>query len=335
MLTPLSARLRNGLLKLSAPAALTLCMAALAGCSDEPDPASAASATAPAAEETSAPVHIATYFRAVDYAPFYVAQAESLFENASPDATFKYTAFDSPPAVLESLATGQVDFIFMAEPPALVAAAAGIDVRIAMNGVSLEQEILVTPDGDVKDVPGLDGKRIGVVAGTSSHYALFKILRDTGVDPSGVEIIDLSPPDAQAAFESGSIDAWAIWPPHVQQQQIQGSGETLASSEARINSLVIVRGAFVDEHPETYRQVLSAIEQAKTFIGEHPDQAKQLVAEAINIAPEVIDLAWPKHDFAATLSDEVLDDIQHKADFLLERDFIQTPVSVAELVVKK
>ncbi len=331
MMTQLYSRFRNRLLKLSGPAALALCVAALAGCSDEPEQTS--STTPP--ETKTLTVHIATYFRAVDYAPFYIAQAESFFENASPDVHFKYTAFDSPPAVLESLATGQVDFIFMAEPPALVAAAAGIDARIAMNGVSLEQEILVTPDGGVTGVEGLDGKRIGVVAGTSSHYALFKILGDAGVDPSVVEIIDLSPPDAQAAFESGSIDAWAIWPPHVQQQQIQGTGETLVASEARINSLVIVRGAFADDHPAAYRQVLSAIEQAKAFIGEHPDKAKQQVAEAINIDPAVIDLAWPKHDFAATLSDDVLVDIQSKSDFLLERGFIETPVTVAEMVVEK
>lgn len=331
MMTQVLSRPRSHLLKLSGLLALTLGALSLAGCSDDPDQSKESSA----AEPPSQTVHIATYFRAVDYAPFYVAQAESFFEKESPDATFKYTAFDSPPSVLESLATGRVDFIFMAEPPALVAAASGIDARIAMNGVSLEQEILVTTDGGLNDISELDGKRIGVVAGTSSHYALIKILNEADIDPASIEILDLSPPDAQAAFESGSIDAWAIWPPHVQQQQIQGTGKTLAASEARINSLVIVRGQFAEEHPETYRQVLAAIAKAKKFIGENPDKAKQIVAEAISIDPAVIDLAWPKHDFSASLTGDVLADIQNKSDFLLDRGFIDSPVSVTELVLEK
>jgi hypothetical protein len=79
--------------------------------------------------------------------------------------------------------------------------------------------------------------------------------------------------------------------------------------DARINSLVIVRGAFAEGHPEIFQQILAAIDTAKQFIGESPQEAKQLVREAINIDPEVIDLAWPRHDFSATLSDEVLADM--------------------------
>lgn len=331
MMTRYLPHLRNCFPRLSRPVLLTLCGLTLVGCSNDPDQ----NTVDAIAEPSSQTVHVATYFRAVDYAPFYVAQAESLFNNSSPDTEFKYTAFDSPPAVLESLATGQVDFIFMAEPPALVAASAGIDVRIAMNGASLEQEILVKPDDSVTDAKELEGKSIGVVAGTSSHYALFKILKDSGVDPTSVVVMDLSPPDAQAAFESGSLDAWAIWPPHVQQQQIQKTGKTLEASEARINSLMIVRGAFANERPETYHQVLSAIRDAKSFIIENPDKAKQIVAEAISIDPAVIDLAWPKHDFSANLSDDVLADIQRKADFLLERGFIDTTVNASELVLEQ
>ena len=47
----------------------------------------------------------------------------------------------------------------------------------------------------------------------------------------------------------------------------------------------------------------------------------------------VVQRAWPRHDWAAQIDEEVINDIQAKADFVLENGFIKSPVNVrADLI---
>ena len=65
---------------------------------------------------------------------------------------------------------------------------------------------------------------------------------------------------------------------------------------------------------------------------DNPDQAQQIVAQELSLSLEVIQRAWPRHDWTAQLTPEVVQDIQAKADFLLNTDFIQNQVNASELV---
>lgn len=313
------------------PALLGLALLA-ASCSSDDD--TAAPASDDATSEASAPdtIRIGTFSRAVDYAPFYVAKEEGLFEAAAGGAEIEYVEFDSAPAINEALGTGRIDMVFMAEPPALIAASAGIDVVIAALGASLIQDILVPTGSDIETAADLDGARVGVLAGTSSQYGLLTIAEDAGVDPDSIEILDLAPPDAQAAFEAGELDAWAVWPPFVQQQVIQGTGELLPEGDAAIQSIVVVPTSFADEYPETYAALIQAVADAKEFIADNEVEAQTIVSGAVEVDPEVVELSWPRHDFTAEIDDDIIADIQEKADFLVEAGFLENEVDVATLV---
>ena len=140
----------------------------------------------------------------------------------------QYTTFQSLPPVNEAMATQQVDAVFEAEPPALIGRAAGIDVKIVGISCSLVQEILVPQKSKAQSVADLKGAKIAVLAGTSSHYGVLKLLKEAGLGPDSVEIIDMVPPDAKSAFETGQVDAWAVWPPFVEQEEMAGTGQGLA-----------------------------------------------------------------------------------------------------------
>lgn len=74
------------------------------------------------------------------------------------------------------------------------------------------------------------------------------------------------------------------------------------------------------------------MERAKTWLRENPEEGKALLAKELGIDRNVVDLAWPKHDWSAQLTPEIRTDIQAKADFLLQTKMIKTPVSVADLI---
>jgi sulfonate transport system substrate-binding protein len=307
--------------------ALTL---ALVACGGDDDGTEAGDESAGA--ETPDTIRIGTFLSAVDYAPFYVARDQGFFEDAAGSSDVEYIEFDSAPAITEALGTGQIDMVFMAEPPALIAASGGIDVRIAALGASLTQDIIVPTDSEITSAADLAGARVAVLAGTSSHYGLLKIAEDAGVDPSDVEIVDMAPPDAQTAFAAGDVDAWAVWPPFVQQEIVNGTGELLPEGDAAIQSIAVVRADFASDYPAVYDELIGAIDDAKSYIAGNEEPAQAIVSDQVRVDPEVVALSWPRHDFTAVLDEGIVEDIQAKADFLHDNEFLDNAVDVSALV---
>jgi sulfonate transport system substrate-binding protein len=280
-------------------------------------------------------IRFGSFSTAVDYGPYLLAKDKGWFEEAvkSKNIRTTYTTFQSLPPINESFATSRVDIVFEAEPPAIIGKAAGIDINIVGLSCSLVQEILVPSKSSVKRAQQLKGKKIAVLAGTSSHYGLFRILETAGVQPSEVEVIDMVPPDAKTAFATGRVDAWAVWPPWIEQEELAGTGRTLPGSNASIQSIMAARGEFVRQHPDVMRDVSAVIDRAKLYLVEHAEESQQIIARALNVPVEVTRKAWPRHSWAAQLTPEVIADIQAKADFLKKNNFIRTDVNVAGSLV--
>lgn len=278
------------------------------------------------------PLKIGSFFIAIDYAPYLIAKSKGLFDEVGGSAT-EFTMFQSLPPVNESFATGQIDAVFEAEPPALIGAAAGIDVKIVGISCSLVQEILVPTKSKAQSAADLKGAKIAVLAGTSSHYGVLKLLSEAGIAPADVEIIDMVPPDAKSAFETGQVDAWAVWPPFVEQEEIAGVGRTLPKGDALIHSIMAVGGKFAAENRDTVKALVGVLNDTKAWMLNSPDEAQAIVAKEIDIPLEVVQRAWPRHNWAAQLDAGVIADIQAKADFLFEGKYVSTKVNVAEQVI--
>lgn len=277
-------------------------------------------------------VRIGSFFEAVDYAPYLIAKDKHWFEDSLGVKGIKveYTEFQTLPTVNEAFATGKIDFVFEAEPPAIIGSASGIDIVIRNISCSLVQEILVPTNSKIQTIADLKGKKIAVLAGTSSHYGVLKMLKDNGIDAKDVQILDMVPPDAKAAFESGQVDAWAVWPPFVEQEEIAGTGRTLPRGDAFINSIMAVRGGFIKNNDAVFKTINNVFNNTKKWMVENPDSAMMIVSAQLNVPIEVINKAWPSHDWAATLNQKVIEDIQAKADFLKETKKIQNSVKVKD-----
>jgi len=266
----------------------------------------------------------------VDYGPYIVAKNKGWFDEVlkAKGSSAEYTQFQSLPPINESFATGRVDVVFEAEPPAIVGKAAGIDIKIMGISCSLVQEILVPKNSNVNSITDLKNKKIAVLAGTSSHYGLLKILKEAGLNASNVEIIDMIPPDAKNAFQTGRIDAWAVWPPWIEQEEIAGTGRVLPRGDATIQSIMAVRGDFAKQYPDITRSLIEVLARAKQWIGANPAEAQGMVAKELNVSLDVVKRAWPRHDWSAQLTDAAMADIQAKADFLKSNAFIKNSVDV-------
>lgn len=308
------------IIQLSVTAVVVCALASLSGCSK------------PATKKSN--VTIGTFSKAIDYSPFYVAKHFKWFENAAElrDVTVKYTEFNDRPAISAAFDKGELDALFAAEPPVIICRAQGNDIRIVENSCTLQQEIVVRTDLPILSISDLRGKKIAVLQGTSSHYGLLKILRSANLSPSDVDIVFMGPDQAKVAFETKQIDAWAVWPPFVEQQQVAGRGRVLTGGDAVIQSIMTVPAPLITNNENIARALVSVVQQAKKWITEHPEEAQSIVANELGIDIQVVKTAWSKHKWDAKLSEDVISDIQDKAKFLATE---QTTRLGKELDVRK
>src|ERR1700684_4167522 len=150
----------------------------------------------------------------------------------------KWTEFPAGPQLLEGLNVGSIDFGTAGEAPPIFAQAAGADLVYVGNEppASAGEAILVPRDSPIKTVAELRGKKVALNKGSNVHFLLVKLLQRAGVNYNDIDTIFLTPADARAAFERGSVDAWAIWEPFLAAAQRQTDARILADGNGVVSN---------------------------------------------------------------------------------------------------
>ncbi|MFN3766884.1 MAG: ABC transporter substrate-binding protein [Ectopseudomonas guguanensis] len=141
--------------------------------------------------------------------------------------------FSAGPALMEALNAAAVDVGVVGNAPPVFAQAGGFDVRIvaAAEGAQNNNALLVPAGSPIHGVADLKGKRVAVAKGSSGHYLLLAALTGAGLKMSDIQVLYASPVDAQNAFASGRLDAWAVWYPFVGQATSRGARRLLDGSQ--------------------------------------------------------------------------------------------------------
>jgi sulfonate transport system substrate-binding protein len=277
-------------------------------------------------------VGIGTFSEAIDYAPFYVARHFHWFEEelkavgvtTEPD----YKQFNNFDEIQSGFAQKKLHAFFSAEAPATKLHSEKQDIRIVEVGCTLQQEIVVRAALNITSVSQLKGKNVAVAEGTSSHYGLLRILATAGLSGNDISLKPGFPGDSKPKFENGDVDAWAVWPPFVEEQVVAKRGTTLPGGDAKIQSVLSLHSSVMGQEPAVGKAIVRAIQKAKKWLAANPDEAQSIIAKQLKLDTEVVKLAWPKHNWGATLTDDVLADIQQKSEFLTERGVVQNGVVV-------
>jgi sulfonate transport system substrate-binding protein len=276
-------------------------------------------------------VNIGSYSKAVDYAPYLVSKSKGWFDEAFGKQGIKvnYTEFQETPAITEAFGSDRADFVLLAEVPALVVKASKIDVRTTSISSVIGTTIVVPTDSPIKTIADLKGKKIAILVGTGEDYGLLKALANNGLSVNDVQLLNLGPADAKAAFEQGHVDAWAVWPPFPEQEEVNGKGRVLPGGESvKIYSIAIARGAVIDKHPELEKTFEAVLDRGRAWVAANQEEAEKTTAEQLGFSAEVIDRAWARNDFTAKLSADLQADFQAKADFLYDGGFVARRVDV-------
>jgi sulfonate transport system substrate-binding protein len=209
-----------------------------------------------------------------------------------------WSDFTSGPPMLEAMAGGSVDIGGVGDAPPVFAASGGEGVEIvgARETTTGDQDAVVVPKGSsITSIQQLKGKKIAYGSGSSANYNLLTVLTKAGLTKSDVTLVNLQPANALAAFTSGAVDAWDIWPPYVQQVVAQDGAKVIAVGPTYGSpySFEVASKAAVanPEKAAAIKVYLATLDKAYVWTATHPDAWAVAWGQAAGLPTSIMDVA--------------------------------------------
>lgn len=254
--------------------------------------------------------------------------------------SLEWAEFPSGPALLEAMNAAQIDFGFVGEaPPIFAQAAASNMVYVATEPAAPKSEaILVRSDSPLKELRDLKGRSVALNKGSNVHYFLVRALERAKLAYTDVKVVFLPPADARAAFETGTVDAWAIWDPYLAAAQLSLSPRVLATAEgiAPNQQLYIARREFAERSAPLLELVLQHLKHTDAWVSGHTAEASERLAQQLNIDARAVQLSLERATFqVGPISEEVLDNQQRIADAFLELGLVPRALRVRDALPER
>jgi sulfonate transport system substrate-binding protein len=247
--------------------------------------------------------------------------------------------FPSGPPLLEAINVGAVDFGNTGESPPIFAQAAGAPIRyVAYEPPAPRGEaILIPKDSPLKSVTDLKGKKIALNKGSNVHYLLVKALEKAGVKYSDVTPVFLAPADARAAFERGSVDAWAIWDPFQAAAEAATEAKTLADGTDTVpnHQFYLSSQKFLESDPRALDAILAELREVDEWAKTDIHAVAELLSSSVGLPVPVLEVALMRQAYGIKPIDaQVIAAQQKLADTFLALGLIPKAVTVSELARK-
>jgi NitT/TauT family transport system substrate-binding protein len=304
-----------------------LAAVALAGCGSD----SKKDAKAGSVEKGSGKVALRLgYFPNITHAPGLVGVEKGIFaDKLGPNVTLTPQVFNAGPAAVEAIFSGAIDATYIGPNPAINAFAKshGEAIRIISGATSGGAYLVVSPS--ITSPAGLKGKQIATPQlGNTQDVALRSWLKANKLssDAQGGGDVKIVPQDngqALEAFKAGTIAGAWVPEPWATRMVQEGKGKVLVDEKTLwpggqyVTTHLIVRTAFLNDHPDVVKHLLEGHVAAVDFVNANPAEAKALVNQALQkltgktIAQGVIDTAWPNMTFT---NDPIASSLRKGAD---------------------
>ncbi|KAB0327288.1 sulfonate ABC transporter substrate-binding protein [Janthinobacterium lividum] len=250
----------------------------------------------------------------------------------------KWTEFPAGPVLLEGLNVGSIDFGTVGEAPPIFAQAAGANlVYVGNEPASPASEAIVVPKGSgLRTLADLKGKKIALNKGSNVHYLLLKALEKAGVAYADIQPVFLPPADARAAFERGSVDAWAIWDPFLAAAEKQLGARVLADGKGLVANyqFYLASRTYAEKNPEILRIVLDEVAKVDDWGRNNPEEVATILAAQTGLSKDVVALAASRYAYGVKpVSVDVIASQQRVADAFSSLKLIPKPIVVKDALL--
>jgi sulfonate transport system substrate-binding protein len=251
----------------------------------------------------------------------------------------QWSEFPSGPPLLEAINTGAIDFGNTGEAPPIFAQAAGAPLRyVAFEPPSPRGEaILVPKDSKLASVADLKGKKVALNKGSNVHYLLVRALKKAGVKYSEITPVFLSPSDARAAFERGSVDAWVIWDPFQAAAEAATGARTLADGSGIVSNhqFYLATKSFTEKHRQALDVTIAALGEIDAWAQRDIKTVAEQLSPSVGLPVPVLQLALERQSYGIRpINQTVIDEQQRIADTFHALGLIPKPIKISDVAEK-
>ncbi|NPA43975.1 MAG: ABC transporter substrate-binding protein [Chlorobi bacterium] len=224
--------------------------------------------------------------------PVIVAYHNGYFEEEGLDVKLKSYITAQP--MMDAIVSGKIEMGGFCALPITFGAMARTNENLFFIGGMFEDddhiisELLVKDTTQIKSIPDLKGKKIGILPTRAYEVWIQDILLNSSINPKDV-IISYVKPNMQAdALNSGLVNALFTNDPAatISKKTINAvplTNEALVPKVTKMNPFYFgsfnVRKDFADENPETVKKVTKALNKAIDFIANNQNEAKKIMAK--------------------------------------------------------
>ena len=271
------------------------------------------------------------------YAPFEVMKEQKLIEKYYDGVEVEWSTLNSGSAINEGFASGDIDVGGMGVAPAITGVTSGVPYKIASN-MSAQPHRIMTNDDSIQTLSDITDEKIALVnIGSIQHVLLAMAAEEQLGDAHALDnnIVAMAHPDGMSSLLSGSVECHLTTSPYVYKEAAEEGiheVEALESVWPDGNSFILMMAStdLYENDPELYQAVLSALEEAITWINENKEEAAEMLCEADDEDAATM-LEW-LHEPACVYSTETKG-VMDMANFMAENDFLENegPSSMSDL----
>ncbi len=252
--------------------------------------------TTSSSNNSSSPVTVNLgYFPNVTHAVAIVGVQRGTFQQAlGANARLKTTIFSAGPALITALFANQIDIGYVGPNSAIngYVQSHSAALRIVAGAASGGALFVVRPGAHIKTAADLAGKKLATPQlGNTQDVALRYYLQQHGLqtaDKGGnVQIVPTAPANILTLFKQGSIDGAWVAEPWGTRLLVEGKGQLFLDERSLwpdgkfVTTEVVVRKAFLDQHPDLVNKFLQAHVDTIQYIAGNLSSAETIVNSEI------------------------------------------------------
>lgn len=319
---------------------LILSLGALAGCAGNTASAVANTEETETSSGDKTVIRVANFPFSVWNAQFIAAYQNGIFDEvfADDNISVEVVNFANGPAANEAFIAGDIDIVNgIGDQPIVIGIGNGVKTTI-FSGAAKQGEnigIITSGDSDITSAEDLKNKKIGVFIGTYVHKSLIGILNDAGISEEDVEIVNItSTSDADAAFESGDIDAYLAMNAdyiHVKVDE-QNFKKIVDCSNHPAYSYIVVSDDFASAHQDLLEKFFEALYQAQEWIQENEEESYHVISEFSDYDVEQVKYINQDADITLEWDTDYEQNLIETYDFLYSHDMITNELTQEEIL---
>src|SRR5882724_7036584 len=168
---------------------------------------------------------------------FFVAKDKGFFKEEGLDLQTK--SFSSPGDGLKPVLSGDLDAVLSTADSVLTVLdkAPGQLKIVYLTDTSAGADAILAKK-EIADIKAIKGKKVAATLGQCNQLLLEKALERAGLTDADIQLVNMNPDDAGAAFAAGQIDVAVTWEPWITKVAGEKKGHVIWSSKETPNLIL-------------------------------------------------------------------------------------------------